>query len=116
MAETAEAADALLENSAANVHATYKRLLAEVRTFGPFREELKKTSIHLAHTVGFAGVHPRKHYLYLNLRTDSPIVSPRIHKSEQVSKNRYHNEIELSTPEEIDAELLTWLRAAYTLG
>lgn len=76
----------------------------------------KKTSIHLTRSVGFAGVHPRKSYLYLNIRTAYPIDSPRIAKSEQVSKNRFHNELKLTSPDEIDAELLGWLKDAYALG
>jgi len=36
--------------------------------------------------------------------------------SEQVSKNRFHNELKLSSPDEIDAELLAWLNDAYALG
>ena len=34
---------------------------------------------------------------------------------EQVSKNRWHNEIRLDHPDQIDAELISWLRDAYTL-
>ena len=58
----------------------------------------------------FAGMHPRKSYLYLNLRTDYPIDSPRIAKTEQVSKNRFHNELKLTSPGEVDEELLCWLK------
>jgi hypothetical protein len=52
----------------------------------------------------------------LNLRTDHPIVSPRISKVEQVSKNRYHCEMKLSALEDVDEEVAGWLRAAYALG
>jgi len=90
--------------------------LAAFILFGPFQEEPKKTSIHLMRTVGFAGVHPRKSYVYLNIRTDYPIASPRIAKTEQVSKNRFHNELKLTSPGEIDEELLGWLQDAYALG
>jgi hypothetical protein len=98
------------------VQAIYDRLLVSIRLLGPFQEEPKKTSIHLVHSAGFAGVHPRKSYLYLNLRTDRRIDSPRISKSEQVSKNRYHNELKLTSPEQVDNELLSWIKAAYQLG
>ena len=47
------------------------RLLEVLRTLGPFKEEPKKTSIHLVNTSGFAGVHPRKSFLYLNVRNRS---------------------------------------------
>jgi Domain of unknown function (DUF5655) len=75
-----------------------------------------RTSIHLVRTVGFAGAHPRKSYLILNLRTDSVLESPRIFKSEQVSKNRFHNEVKLTSPHDVDEELLGWLKEAYALG
>jgi hypothetical protein len=87
-----------------------------VHSIGPFQEEPKKTSLHLVHTVGFAGVHPRKSYLLLNLRTDHPIESQRITKTEQVSKSRFHNEVKLASPSDVDEELLGWLKDAYGLG
>ena len=116
MANTTDASDALFTGKDEAVRSIYHRLLEVLRTLGPFQEEPKKTSIHLVRTVGFAGIHPRKSYLILNLRTDYPIDSPRILKSEQVSKNRFHNEVKLASPDEIDEELLRWLKDAYSLG
>jgi hypothetical protein len=37
-------------------------------------------------------------------------------KTEQVSKNRFHNELKLNSPDEIDEELLGWLKDAHILG
>jgi hypothetical protein len=70
---------------APNVRAVYDLLLTRLRTFGPVSEEPKKTSIHLANASGFAGVHTRKNYLILNIRSDRPLESARVSKSEQVS-------------------------------
>src|SRR5690242_2196980 len=84
MAETLSPSDALFVGKDHQVQSTYQCLLEALHVLGPFQEEPKKTSIHLVHTVGFAGVHPRKSYLILNLRTASMIESPRIVKSEQV--------------------------------
>lgn len=116
MAEITYTTDALFTGKDEVVQAIYTRLLEALRALGPFQEEPKKTSIHLMRTVGFAGVHPRKSYVYLNIRTDYPIASPRIAKTEQVSKNRFHNELKLTSPGEIDEELLGWLQDAYALG
>ena len=108
--------DALFAGKDAAVRATYDRLLEVLRTFGSFREDPKKTSIHLVNTSGFAGIHPRKSFLYLNLRMDRPLQSERVAKSEQVSKNRYHNEIKIITPDELDDERIGWLKEAYRLA
>ncbi len=116
MEETTYTGAALFEGKDENVQAIYTRLLEVLRTLGPVQEDPKKTSIHLVHNAGFAGVHPRKSYLYLNPRTDYPIDNPRITKTEQVSKSRFHNELKLNSPDEIDGELLGWLKDAYTLG
>jgi hypothetical protein len=116
LSATTDAREALFTGKDEVVRSIYDRLLEVLHTVGPFQEEPKKTSIHLVHTVGFAGVHPRKSYLLLNVRTDYPIQSQRITKTEQVSKNRFHNEVKLASPGDVDEELLGWLNDAYGLG
>jgi hypothetical protein len=111
--------DALLDGKDAVVAETYARLLAALRTLGAVEEEAKKTSVHLTAgpgTSAFAGVHPRRAALLLNIRSAAPIESPRVRKVEQVSKNRFHNELLLESPSDVDAELVGWLRAAYGLA
>jgi uncharacterized protein DUF5655 len=116
MTDTPYTIEALFAGKDEVVRATYDQLLEVLRALGPFTEEPKKTSIHLVRSGGFAGVHPRKSYLILNLRTAQPIESPRIAKTEQVSKNRYHNEVKLGAPDAVDADVRTWLGEAYSLG
>ncbi len=96
--------------------ATYQALTQALATLGPFKAEPKKTSIHLERNSAFAGVHPRKSAILLVIRTSGPIDNPRIRKRERVSANRWHNEMLLSAPSEIDAEVLGWLREGYELG
>jgi hypothetical protein len=98
------------------VHATYSRVLEALQEIGPFTKDPKKTSIHLVKNIGFAGIHPRKSYLYLNLRMAQPIQSERVTKTEQVSKHRYHNEFKLTSPDDVDGELIGWLTQAYALN
>ena len=115
MTEVTQELNTLFAGKDVAVRSIYSRLLDVLHAFGPFREEPKKTSIHLVTTSGFAGVHPRKSFLYLNLRMDRPLQGGRVAKSEQVSKNRYHNEIKLTAPDEVDDELIAWLKEAYAL-
>ena len=98
------------------VTAIYIRLVASLRQFGEVRESAKKTSIHLDHSTGFAGVYTRKNYLNLHFRTSEKIDSPRIDKIEQLSGNRFMHTIKLEAPDQIDAELLGWLKGAYDLA
>jgi hypothetical protein len=108
--------EALFAGKAPVVGEIYARLLRGLGELGPFREEPKQTSVHLARTAGFAGVHPRKGALLLHLRTARPLDSPRVVRRQQVSKGRWHNEVPLASVDDVDAELLGWLREAYRLG
>lgn len=99
-----------------NVRATYDAILAAAQALGPVREEAKKTSIHLVRATAFAGVATRKNALVLTLKAARRISSPRVRRAEQTSANRWHLEIPLSLPSEVDAELQRWLTDAYALA
>lgn len=98
------------------VKATYARLLAVVGQFGAFSEDPKKTSIHLNRRTAFAGVATRKEWIILTVKSATDIDSPRVHKREQASANRWHLEVRLASPEEIDGEVTQWLRNGYDLS
>jgi hypothetical protein len=102
--------------SDAEVLQTYRRILDAARALGPVAEEPKKTSIHLVARTAFAGVATRRSALILTLKSSKDIRSPRIEKREQVSAHRWHVEIRLETPADVDRQLTRWLSAAYELG
>lgn len=104
------------ENRAPEVKATYAAILKAAKKLGPVKEEAKKTSIHLVRKSAFAGVATRKAALILTLKSDSDITSKRIAKREQVSAHRWHLEVKLETPAQVDRELLVWLEKAYELA
>jgi hypothetical protein len=98
------------------VRATYQRLIDVARTLGPVTEEAKKTSIHLVRRTAFAGVVTRRSSLILTLKSAKDIRSPRIEKRERASANRWHLEVRLEKPANIDGQLISWLKAAYELA
>ena len=98
------------------VQKIYDRLLKASGRFGPFKEEAKKTSIHLVNRTAFAGVATRKSALVLTIKSDRKLPGPRIHKTEQTSAQRFHHEVKLTSPTDVDAELVQWLKAAYALS
>lgn len=93
----------------------YKKIINNVESFGKINIEPKKTSLHITNRSAFLGVHPKKDFLELNIVSDQPIKSSRITKTEQVSTHRFHNRIRLYFLDQIDTELLTWLKQAYLL-
>ena len=98
------------------VQLTYRRILEAARSLGPVAEEAKKTSIHLVARTAFAGIATRRSALILTLKSAKDIRSPRIEKREQTSAHRWHVEIRLAHPSDVDRQLTTWLRAAYELA
>ena len=108
--------DAHFAKSAPEVLATYHRLLEGARAFGPVVEEPKKTSIHLLSHTAFAGVATRRTSLVLTLKSTTDIRSPRVRNRKQTSAHRWHIDIPLTTPADVDKQLTIWLRAAYELA
>jgi hypothetical protein len=98
------------------VKSIYDHIIKESRKFGPMAEEPKKTSIHLVNKSAFAGVMTRKNTLILNIKSGSPIKDKRITKSEQISASRFHQEVKLSSPDEVDSQLIRWLEEAYAIS
>ena len=104
------------EKSAPAVKATYKAILQAARELGPVREEAKKTSIHLVRDSAFAGIATRKEALILTLKAERELKSPRVSRAEQTSANRWHMELKLTAPADIDGELRRWIEQAYRLA
>lgn len=98
------------------VLATYRRIVAAARALGPVTEEAKKTSIHLVRHTAFAGVATRRSSLILTLKSATDIRHRRIAKREQTSANRWHVEVRLDDPAQVDRQLTDWIRAAYELA
>lgn len=99
-----------------SVRAIYDRILAAASAFGPVIEKPNTGSIHLTRKTAFAGVTTRKDRLILTLKADREIRSRRFRKRDQASVNRWHLELHLDDPEQVDRELKTWLKSAYELS
>ena len=104
------------ENKDPVVKSIYDRIVTESRKFGSVTEEPKKTSIHLVNKSAFAGVVTRKSALILNIKSSAPIKHARIQKSEQLSASRFHQEVKLTSPDEVDPVLVGWLHEAYKIS
>ncbi len=104
------------EGKEPEVKSIYDRIIKESRKFGAVIEEPKKTSIHLVNKSAFAGVVTRKSALILNIKSAAPIKHKRITKMEQLSASRFHQELKLTSPDEVDSALIGWLKEAYSIS
>ena len=98
------------------VHAVYDRIVKAARACGPVGEDPKKTSIHLTRRTAFAGVATRKTAIILTLKAASDIKDERIVKHEQASTNRWHLNVKLEHPRDVDATVVRWIKQAYELA
>jgi Domain of unknown function (DUF5655) len=94
----------------------YAALLALLDRLGPYEVENKKSSLHITRGRAFLGVHPRAVGLLVNIVLTGPLGSPRVRQAEQVSVNRCHNEVVVSSPTDVDDELAAWIAEAYALA
>jgi len=108
--------DRLFAKSEPVARALHDRILEASQTFGDVRVEPKGTCVHLCRGPAFAGVHPRKTGVMVTLKAAVALDSPRVRKAEQVSANRAHNDLVLTSLDEVDAEFLGWLRASFDLA
>ena len=95
--------------------AVYQRLLKLLEGIGSFTVEPGKASFLIRNGRAFLGVHPRRGALRVNVVLDRPLTAERVAKAEQVSRGRFHNEILLTRPDQVDAELGRWVAEARTL-
>lgn len=97
------------------VNLIYKKLIKEVQKFGVVKVEPKKASIHLTNRFSFSNITVRKNCLNLEIHLNHKLKSKRFGKAEQVSANRYNHTVTIQSPNEVDDELLGWLKEAYEL-
>ena len=101
----------------------YEQLLELVRqTVGTFSIRVQKTQItwsnrYVFACISFAKVRPAKlrpqTYLVVTFGLDHRVESPRIDISTEPYPHRWTHHVLISAPEEIDNELLGWVREAY---
>ena len=105
--------------------ALYEALQDRLAAIGEFSTVVHKTQISLKNRRVFACVSmlrvlPKKllptHYLVLTLCLPYPLDSPRIAVKTEAQPNRWTHHLVLGSSDELDDELIGWLRLAYEFG
>lgn len=102
----------------------YRALEVQLLALGNVTAKHQKTQISFYARKGFAWVWlpPHKvkgrpaHYFVLSLSLNRQLSSPRIAEAFEPYPGRWMHHLILSAPEDLDEELLAWLREAYTFG
>lgn len=98
------------------VRTIYDKIVSTAARIGPIEEDPKKTSIHLNRRYAFAGIQTRREYLILTLKSRTEIESERVFRRVRASANRWYNYLRVAKPDEVDRELIEWLRASYEIS
>lgn len=91
----------------------FDALLVKLEEFEPMRVDAVKTSINLIAKHHFGGVRVQKDGLRLGFVLHRKLTSPRVIKSEWVGGDKYGHSVKLTRADELDAELMQWLKEAY---
>jgi len=102
-------------NSDPIVKDLYEHLMSKLKGLGPMRVETKKTSMHIVNHAAFLGIDPKRKLLEINIVSLKPLDQKRGYKTEQVSRNRFHNRMRIEAARDISARLVEDIRGAYSL-
>jgi len=95
--------------------AIYQGLLHMLEEIGSFTIEPGRESFLVRNGRAFLGVHPRRGALRVNIVLQKALTGKRVDKVEQVSRGRFHNEVLLTAPDDLDEEFGGWVAEARAL-
>ena len=98
------------------VMAIFDAMVGEVTKLGPVTVLPEKTRIALQVRMSFAAFTPRRQWLNGHLVLARRIDSPRFTRIETFSPRNVLHAFRLTSPAEVDAEMVGWLREAYQVG
>src|SRR6185437_10875595 len=102
-------------DSSPAVRALYRKLAVAVRRIGPFEETRTKIGINFVRGAVFLTAEPQIKVLRLTVKSEAPITSPRILRSDHMTRTRWHNDLKIGVEQEIDRELMGWIKVSYEL-
>lgn len=103
-------------NKEPRVKVTYERLESTLKTFGDFQISPVINAILFSSESTFLAVKPKSKWLDLEFVLDYQADEFPIHKMVQVSKTRYAHFVRIQNPEEVDEQLIGWIKKAYELN
>jgi hypothetical protein len=108
--------DDLLADKPKEVERTLKKLLKEAEKLGDVNVDVVKTGINLGARAHFGMVFVKKSGLNLEFALNRKVDDPRFAKvGQEFMSGMYAYRVKLTKEEDVDDQLLGWLKEAYSL-
>jgi hypothetical protein len=99
-----------------NVKATYDTLELKLKSIINFKIHPVLNAIMFTHEVTFLAIKPKKNWIDLEFLLDFEAQEFPVHKVVKSSKTRYAHFIRVQEPEDVDEQLVGWIKKAYDLN
>lgn len=93
----------------------FKKLKKELKTIGPFKIESLPCCIHFVNDFTFAATYALKNKIRVTFAISKEIKHKRIYRTTKMSTNRFLHAVDIEKENQINKQLLSWLKGAYTL-
>jgi predicted transport protein len=94
----------------------YDKIVKEVNKFGKYREETMKSDVIFFKTKStFLGIKVKKDHLDIEFYLENLQNVPPVTKYLQTSKNRVVHLVPIDQPEDINKQLISWIKRSYDL-
>ena len=108
--------DKHFEDKPVEIKQAFDKLIDEVRKFGPVRVDPVKTAINLTGVSHFAMIYPQKNALKMDFSLKREVKSERLEEFASVVSGRHMYYVRIQKKEDVDKELLGWLKEAYAIS
>ena len=104
------------QNKSPDIIALFDTLIDQVNEFGTFKIEPVKDAIILRRSAAFITIRIQKACLDFSFKMDEHIEEFPVYKSLQLSAHRWSHAVKIETLDELDSQLIGWLRRAFELA
>ena len=104
-----------LQNKPLRIRELIINLITELKTFGPIEINPVKSVIQVKAGATFLSIKPKKEYAELEFQLGEKVDEFPIHRTIRISCNRVLHFMCIQSKEDINNQLLKWLKASYML-
>ena len=104
-----------LHHKSPEIKKVVNRLILEIKTFGNIEINPVKSAIQVKAGATFLSIKPKNEYVDLEFQLGEEVDEFPIHKTIRISGNRVLHFLSLQSIEEINEQLIQWLKSSYHL-